>query len=201
MHISRKLDKPKLRAFRGRRSAADDAIDPGGEGIEKRRHHFLVGGAALRGHVKGMVGMLEQSQRGALAEAFAERSEQRNIGERIMRPLQEEHGDADLGEVCRALVGRLARRMEREAEKGEAAHAGQRALGLRLRGHAAAEGFAAGNQRQLRCKPRRFGNRGADGGVRDPRRIGTLAALLHIGELVAERGDRRGLRAPRRPSA
>ena len=79
--------------------------------------------------------------------------------------------------------------MEREAEKGEAAHAGQRALGLRLRGHAAAEGFAAGNQRQLRCKSCRFGNRRADGGVRDPRRIGTLAALFHVGELVAERCD------------
>ena len=49
----------------GAGSAADDACDPGGEGIEQRRHHFLVGGAALRRHVKGMVGMLEQRERGA----------------------------------------------------------------------------------------------------------------------------------------
>ena len=47
-------------------------------------------------------------------------------------------------------------------------------------------------ERQLRRKPRRLGDRGADGGVRDPRRIGPLAALLHIGELVAERGDAAG---------
>ena len=70
-----------------------------------------------------------------------------------------------------------------------AAHAGKRRARLRLRRHAAAEGFAAGNQRQLRHGARRRGDGGADGRVREMRRIGPSCAALHRGKLIAQRGD------------
>ena len=40
-----------------------------------------------------------------------------------------------------------------------------------------------------RREPPRLGDRGAHRGVGDRRRIDPLAALLHVGELVAQRGD------------
>ena len=79
--------------------------------------------------------------------------------------------------------------MQRKAEEREAAHARQRRGGLRLRRHPAAERFAAGDQRQVRQALRRLGDRGADGGMGELRRIGPLAAALHVGELVAQRRD------------
>ena len=88
-----------------------------------------------------------------------------------------------------ALVRRLAGRMQRKAEKGEPAHARQRRRGLRLRGHAAAEGFAAGNQRKRRQKTRGFSHRRAHRGLRELRRIGALAARLHIRKLIAQARD------------
>jgi hypothetical protein len=64
--------------------------------------------------------------------------------------LQEQHRHLDVEQMLAALARRLFRRMQRKAEEGEAAHAGQRRRGLRLRRHPAAERFAAGDQRQFR---------------------------------------------------
>ena len=79
--------------------------------------------------------------------------------------------------------------MQRESEECEATNAGERLGRLRLRGHAAAEGLAAGEERQAVEDPRRFGNRRADCRLRDRRRVGPLRASLHVGEVVAQRGD------------
>ena len=79
--------------------------------------------------------------------------------------------------------------MQRKSEERQAAHAGQGGGRLRLRGHAAAERLAAGEQRKLRQQPRGFGDRGAHGGVRELGRVGPLAAFLHVGELVAQGRD------------
>jgi hypothetical protein len=79
--------------------------------------------------------------------------------------------------------------MEREAEEGEAAHARQGRRSLRLRGHAAAEGFAAGNERELGDTPRRFRHSRAHRLVREHRRIRPLGAAFHIRELVAQARD------------
>ena len=64
--------------------------------------------------------------------------------------------------MLRALVGALAGRMERKAKKRETAHLRERRLGLRLRGHARAIGFAAGDQRNTRQHARGFAHRGTD---------------------------------------
>ena len=88
-----------------------------------------------------------------------------------------------------ALLRRLAGGVQRKSEEGEAADVGQRRHGLRLRGHPAAERLAAGDQRHPGKESRRLGHGGTHGRVRDLRRIGPLAALLHVGELVAQRRD------------
>ena len=58
---------------------------------------------------------------------------------------------------------------------------------LRLRGHAAAERSAARDQAQRGAASPGFGHRGAHGGVRNRRRVGPLAALFHVGKLIAQR--------------
>src|SRR6266480_7322151 len=79
--------------------------------------------------------------------------------------------------------------MQGKSEKGEAADVEQSRSSLRLRRHAAAEGFAAGDK----------GNRGHESGRlrhsspnRRLRKLGSIrpfGALLHVGKLVAERGN------------
>jgi len=49
-----------------------------------------------------------------------------------------------------------------------------------LRGHAPAEGFAAGDKREIGQGAGRPCDGGADGGVRELRRIGPLRAALNV---------------------
>ena len=67
-------------------------------------------------------------------------------------PCRNSIGIATSRRCCGALVGRLAGRMQREADEDQAAHARQRRRGLRLRRHPAAERLAAGKQRQTGCR-------------------------------------------------
>ena len=76
--------------------------------------------------------------------------------------------------------------VQREAEEGEAANAGQRLVRLRLRRHSSAERAPAGEERQVRSVLHGFRSRSADGGVGKPRRIGPARAFLHVEELVAQ---------------
>ena len=126
-------------------------------------------------------------QRRPRPEALDHGFEQRQLRELVVGALHEQHRDLDIGEVFGAIVGRLAGRMQRKAEKRQPVDAGERRCRLRLRGHAAAEGSAAGDQAQPGAASPGFGHRGAHGGVRDRRRVGPLAALLHIGKLIAQR--------------
>src|ERR1700733_11706516 len=79
--------------------------------------------------------------------------------------------------------------MQRKAEEREPADPGKRRDGLSLRGHAPAEGFAAGDKREIGQGAGRPCDGGADGGVREWRRTGPLRAALHVGKLVAQRGN------------
>jgi len=60
---------------------------------------------------------------------------------------------------------------------------------LRLRRHAPTKGFSTRDQRQTWAVLRGCSDGSTHGGMRDPRRIGPLALLFHIGELIAQRGD------------
>ena len=125
------------------------------------------------------------------------RPQQLQVGQHVARSLQEQHRDLDVEQVPGALVRRPSRRMQREPEEGQAADARQRRSRLGLRSHAAAERLAAGNERQRRQKPGGCGNRGADRGLGDVRRIGPPGPLFHVRELIAQGGDA-ALREPLR---
>ena len=71
------------------------------------------------------------------------------VGELVARPLQEQHRNVDVREMRGALVGRLARGVQREAEEHEPANAGDRRNRLRLRRHATAERLAAREERHI----------------------------------------------------
>ena len=64
--------------------------------------------------------------------------------------------------------------MKREAEKDQAAHARDSACGLRLRGHAAAEGLATRYERNAWYQPRRRAARSTYGGMGERGRVGGL---------------------------
>src|SRR6266571_7554951 len=90
--------------------------------------------------------------------------------------------------MLRAGRSRPPRRMEWEPEEHEAAHAGHRLGGLRLRRHSPAERFPAGEDRQTGRLARRLGHRCADRLLRYRRWIRAVLLRLHIGKLEAMRG-------------
>ena len=65
----------------------------------------------------------------------------------------------------------------------------QRACGLRLGRHPAAERLAAGKDCHVRQPVAGLGHGGADGGLGQAGRIGPLAAPFHVGKLIAQGGD------------
>ena len=84
---------------------------------------------------------------------------------------------------------RLARRMQREPEECQAADPGKRLLRLCLRGHTAAEGLAARNERQPRRGFAGRGNRRTDRRLSQLRRIRPFALSLRKRKLVPQRRD------------
>ena len=88
-----------------------------------------------------------------------------------------------------AIIGRPPGRMQWEAEEGQAPDARQGRCSLRLRRHAAAERFAAGNEGQPRGQPGGFGHGAADSGMGEAGRVRSPGASLHVRELIAQGGD------------
>ena len=88
-----------------------------------------------------------------------------------------------------ALNGGFSRRMKREAEEHQASDARQRSLCLGLRRHPPSEGFSARDERNPGAKLTCLGNGGANGRLRQCRRIRPSAAELHIGKLIAQAGN------------
>ena len=142
-----------------------------------------------------MVGLLHQMQRRRLAQPLDDGFEQVKFRQRIARPLQEQHGDPDVGEMLRPVAGRFSRRVQRKAEEREPAHAGQRLDRLRLRRHAAAERFAARDQRQSGAASRGFADRRPHRGVSDGRRIRAACCLFPCRETDSAASRCRGRRA------
>ena len=67
-----------------------------------------------------MIGIREQPQGGARAKPLDEPPEQLLVGELVAGSLQEQHRHVDLEQVTAAIVGRPSRRVQREAEEGQA---------------------------------------------------------------------------------
>jgi hypothetical protein len=93
-----------------------------------------------------MIRILKHLECGAVTQLFAERFDERQVGEIVTSSLQEQHRNVHVEEVLGAFFRWLSRRMKRKSKKHEAAHVGQRRCGLRLRSHPAAKGFATGEQ-------------------------------------------------------
>src|SRR3954453_20688064 len=123
--------------------------------------------------------------------------EMTEVGKLVPRALEEQHGDVDLSEVLGAFGGRLVVGVQGKAKEGEPFYARQRRLGLRLRRHAPAEGFSAGDERRAGAQPRRLLDRRANGGVRDSRPVGTALALLRVRKIEGKRHNPQ-TRKPRR---
>jgi hypothetical protein len=78
--------------------------------------------------VEAVVGALDHVEPRA-RELLADRREEREVGERVARALEQEHRLRDARQVLRALDAGLPGGMEREAEEHEAAHRREPALG------------------------------------------------------------------------
>ena len=99
-------------------------------------------------------------------------------------------GILHLEEMCRALVRRAARGVQRKAEEGETAHVRAAELSAcACEVMRPPKDLPPAMSGKLGHEPRRFGHRGAHRGLGELRRIGALAALLHVGELIAKRRD------------
>ena len=119
----------------------------------------------------------------------------------IAGSLQEQHRDLHVEEVLAALVRRPTCGMQWESEERDAVHSRQWRRRLRLRGHAASEGFAARDERKIRREARRLHNSRADGGLGEFGRVRPLRSALHVRKLITQRGDAalRKARPRRRP--
>ena len=135
-----------------------------------------------------MIGIREQRQCRAFAELLADRLELIERRQVVARALQEEHRDLHLEQMLGTVLRWLAGRVQRKSEEGQSVHALERSVRLRLRGHPAAERLAAGDERHVRQQTLRRGHRGTDRCLRERRRVGPLAAALHVGKLIAQRG-------------
>ncbi len=113
--------------------------------------------------VKGMVGVWKEPQRRPSAERFAKRLELAQVGERVARPLQEQHGDANLKQMVAAIFRWASGCMQRKSKKRQPANAGKRLDRLRLGCHPPAERFPAGDKPDIRLQTRCFGNGGPNG--------------------------------------
>jgi len=113
-------------------------------------HDLLICLSRAGRNMKTVVRVLHNRKRRLLPKPVDQRDQETHGREAIARPLEKEHRDPYRREMVRAPIVRLARGMQREAEKDEADDAGQRFLCLRLRCHTPAEGLAASDKRDIR---------------------------------------------------
>ena len=107
-----------------------------------------VGEVCGFGGVEGVVGGVDEVERGAGGEGRADGAEEREVGESVAGALEEEHGLRDFRQVIGALYAGAARRVKREAEENEPFDGVESALCGGFRGHATAHGLAPGEDRQ-----------------------------------------------------
>ena len=111
------------------------------------------------------------------------------LREGVAITLQEKHRDLDFGQMPSPKDGGLPCGMQRETEKGDAAHVWQWRLCLGLRCHAATERLAACEESEVRQAHVGFVDRGADCRLSKPWSIRSARACFHVGELIPQRAD------------
>src|SRR6476469_7867197 len=105
---------------------ADHVERPAGEDIQQLASDVGTLAPGAGGDMKRVIGLLEQAQRCARPQARRDRGYELYVGKLVARSLQEQHWNPHVEQMHRAFVRRALRRMQREAEKGEASDAGQR---------------------------------------------------------------------------
>src|SRR5262249_60978805 len=101
----------------------DHAESPAGKRIHHLTSDLGILDPAARGQAEGMISVLEQLQRCARAKTPCQPLEQAEIRELVARPLQKKHRYLDIEKMLGALVGRPPGRMQRKAQKRQAADA------------------------------------------------------------------------------
>src|SRR5207244_9411589 len=125
-------------------------------------------------HMKGMVGVGKKLQCRARAELFDEWLQQLQVRKLVAGSLHEQHRDLNIEEVLATLVRWPPGRMKREPKEGDASDSRQWRCSLRLRCHAAAEGFTTRNEGKIRRQTGHFRDRCADGGMGEFGRVRPL---------------------------
>ena len=85
-----------------------------------------------RRHVERVVGIVDELERGARAQPSGNARKERQVGELVARPLQEEHRNAHCREVDGTLVRRLTGWVQREPKERETAERPAAAMRLAL---------------------------------------------------------------------
>ena len=129
----------------------DDLGGPGSQGVEHRVEHLRILASAARGHVEGMVGIgyrLSASPARRAAWMIGRSKSRWASSSRV--PCRNSIGHVHLGRRCCARARRqgLPAGCSGKPRSTSPRTAGRGRCGLRLRCHAAAEGLAAGKQRQ-----------------------------------------------------
>ena len=115
--------------------------------------------------MKRMVSVWKELQGRVRAERLAKWLEFAHLGQSVTRPLQEQHRDVHLEKVVGALYRGPPGWVQRKSKKCEPAGARKRLLGLRLRCHAAAEGFPAGDKQGVRLHAQCLAHGSPHGGL------------------------------------
>src|SRR5436190_23871475 len=95
------------------------------QGIEKFGPDLRILAARPRRHMKRMIGVLKQLQRGALTEPSDHRLQTLQFRELIPRSLQKQHWNLHLGKMFCAFFRSLTRRMKRKPKENEPTHCRQ----------------------------------------------------------------------------
>ena len=139
--------------------------------------------------MEGVVRLGDLHQRAAVSQRLDHRADPAELRELVLRALDEEHWHQHAPQMRGPFDRGHAGRVQRKTEEDQAGNAGQRRQRLSLRAHAAAEGLAAREEAKRSEQLGRSRDSRANRGMGDARRIGALAAELHVRELVAQGRD------------
>src|SRR6266516_1034063 len=108
------MRSPRSRAGFASRASASRGLEtqqPGFNGLRQLVEHLLAGPARALETRERVVCALHHVERGPITEAIQDRPQEIELGERIARALQEEHGRGHILEMPGTSGRRAARRM------------------------------------------------------------------------------------------
>jgi hypothetical protein len=123
-----------------------EQFDPPCHAVQHFAPDFRICTSGAGRHVEGMIGIGKQFEGCPGPQLLDEWLEKVEICKLVTTTLQEEHLNLNLEKVLGALSRGPPWRMQWESQENQASDSWQRCGRLRLRSHAATEGFAAGEE-------------------------------------------------------